>query len=355
MLAKASDGRAAEEVWGGSIVDGASFTRRPVAWERVHAPESGHWDHHVVWCQRPEGSVAIHRFTPRHSDADMLASLADLARQEMAECGGHFDTASNIGGFHGERNLWARSAVQQSPLPAVIGSAVTQASQLEARCLNRLPITTTPDEAWFNMLKPGSWNQLHTHAGMSYSGVFYISDEGKADAAAAADQELQGRLCLVPNEPDTMPEWFRPWGDYHLEQVRASTAETDHRPPDAAGLPPAAKRQRTTAAEGKEGNSHGDGAPSGRPPEFLLIDPVPGSCVVFPGFLPHFVIPTARARSSSSSSSEASAAVRLSAAFNFGSCEPVSATMWVQQDDSEGGGGPYVKVFLEAEPVFGIA
>ena len=30
---------------------------------------------------------------------------------------------------------------------------------------------------------------------------------------------------------------------------------------------------------------------SGEPLEFLLIEPVPGSCVVFPSFIPHFVIP----------------------------------------------------------------
>jgi hypothetical protein len=197
MLAKASDGRAAEEVWGGSIVDGASFTRRPVAWERVHAPESGHWDHHVVWCQRPEGSVAIHRFTPRHSDADMLASLADLARQEMAECGGHFDTASNIGGFHGERNLWARSAVQQSPLPAVIGSAVTQASQLEARCLNRLPITTRAGHC------STGGQQLEGGAHQTCSGHSFPSDLDQLSGLINPRSCMCSSSCRPPSRTDT--------------------------------------------------------------------------------------------------------------------------------------------------------
>lgn len=36
---------------------------RPVVWER--AASSAEWEHDVVWCARPEGTVAIHRFTPR--------------------------------------------------------------------------------------------------------------------------------------------------------------------------------------------------------------------------------------------------------------------------------------------------
>ena len=66
----------------------------------------------------------------------------------------------------------------------------------------------------------------------------------------------------------------------------------------------------------------------------LLVDPVPGSVVVFPSFLPHFVFPTLK-----------DASLRLSVAFNFGSFPAVQANLLSF-------GGP-AKLLLETSPIFG--
>ena len=55
----------------------------------------------------------------------------------------------------------------------------------------------------------------------------------------------------------------------------------------------------------------------------LLLDPTPGACVVFPSFVPHLVLPTPAVEAA------AAAPLRLSLAFNFGSCDPVMAHVLV--------------------------
>ena len=87
--------------------------------------------------------------------------------------------------------------------------------------------------------------------------------------------------------------------------------------------------------------------------DFLLVDPVPGTFVVFPSFLPHFVLPTVATESAVASEeqhahqrSAQQKPLRLSVAFNFGACDPVDVTMYEQAGK--------VKVFLEAVEVMGI-
>ena len=63
-------------------------------------------------------------------------------------------------------------------------------------------------------------------------------------------------------------------------------------------------------------------------PRFLLIDPVPGSCVVFNGSVPHFVLPSPE--SAGQAGVEGEGTLRISAAFNFGACDPVLTHCYVQ-------------------------
>ena len=103
------------------------------------------------------------------------------------------------------------------------------AAAAEASELKRPPISTTPDEAWFNVLRPGGFNLLHTHPGSSYSGVLYVSDGGGSWSSTGDGSEIKtdysGRLALVPhaNAPATgVPADQQP----HLAFDRRSAAAT---------------------------------------------------------------------------------------------------------------------------------
>ena len=74
----------------------------------------------------------------------------------------------------------------------------------------------------------------------------------------------------------------------------------------------------------------------------------PGTCIIFPSFLPHFVIPT-RPLLSAPGTEQQQQQLRVSAAFNFGACEPVCVQMWEQEDRDRP-----VRIYLEAEPVYGV-
>ena len=163
------------------------------------AGDDGGWaSHEVAWCRRPEGDIAIHRFqlSPGTSTQDLVRSLETMVREDM-RAEKRCDPASNVDGFHGNRDLWLRPEFHELTLPWLIGEAVTQASQFEAEQLGQDPVATTCDESWFNVTGPYGWNQLHTHAGSKVACVFFIADGG---CCSTADQ-LGGRLAFVTNEP----------------------------------------------------------------------------------------------------------------------------------------------------------
>ena len=137
--------------------------------------------------------------------------------------------------------------------------------------------------------------------------VFFVADGG----CCSNSDKLSGRLAFVPNKPGQLP-------DYHLEQVR--------RPLQRPG-----KRQKLPTSLDA--------------PQYLLLDPEPGTCVVFPGFLPHFVLPVLDFASSTTEDCPR-APLRISCAFNFGERDPVLVHMLVRATRD---GESYVKVFLEVE------
>ena len=116
-----------------------SGSTAPVSWERVstgpsvapdHLWHPDHWQHDLVWAPCATGAVAIHRFTPQPgaSSAEELTRLSELAAEEMAGGGGGGDSASNVGGYHGARDLWSRPELHEGALPWLVGSAVQQAA-----------------------------------------------------------------------------------------------------------------------------------------------------------------------------------------------------------------------------------
>ena len=193
--------------WSGAEL--LSGSTAPVSWERVstgpsvapdHLWHPEYWQHDLVWASCATGAVAIHRFTPQPggaSSAEELTRLSELAAEEMAGAGAGGDSASNVGGYHGARDLWSRPELHEGALPWLVGSAVQQAAAAEAAALQRGLTPTSVDECWFNVLRPGGWNCLHTHAGSTYSAAFFVEDGACCDAA----DPLAGRLAFLPRGP----------------------------------------------------------------------------------------------------------------------------------------------------------
>jgi hypothetical protein len=252
------------------------YTIASARWEPVTGTD-GRWDHQVAWCPRAGGGVAIHFFAPRSDGAAdpaaLATSLCALAQREM-QAGSH-EEASTVGGFHGARDLLQRAEVRASALPSLISGAVQRAAQHEAETLRCAPIAITADEAWFNALAPGGWNALHTHPGSAFSGVVWLADGGCCEAA----DQLAGRLVLLPSAPHTLS------AEQQALHVRAG------------------------AGDGGE-------CPSGL--RYLALDPVPGCCVVFPSFVPHFVTPTPPSPAAADDGEARRRPTRVSVAFNFG-------------------------------------
>lgn len=356
LLARISD-----VAWDGSlaglVLDDHSTKFTPAVWELPECQQhSADWIHELCWCPRPEGSFAIHRFRPRPGTSSVdLSALRAHARQEMADNADgtavQEDTASNIGGYHGTREAWWREEVTQTGLPYHIGCAVRQSAHAEALALRRPVITACPDEAWFNVLGAGAWNCLHTHPGSAYSGVYYVDDGGGMCDDRCQSREgsiLSGRLAFVCQQPDLLAEYHR---DSHLQK------------PDEPQIEPRALQERCQQRF------------------MLLIDPIPGTCIVFPSFVPHCVLPAAMptlapadtgsasvlrrpssdlpddlgAKSAAPTSSGADPTpLRVSLAFNFGASDPVLANTYTLP----GGGAcapPRVKLLLETVPIFGLA
>ena len=69
---------------------------------------------------------------------------------------------------------------------------------------------------------------------------------------------------------------------------------------------------------------------------------MPGTAVIFPSFLPHFVLPAPPPRAGAAPEDEA----RVSVAFNFGATDPVVAHCFTL--------GGRVKLALETVPTFGL-
>ena len=316
----------------------APFVTAPVTWERVEQ-QSTVWEHDIVWCPCPGGEVAVHRFTPLEEPLD-AAERRSIVLQEMERMEGDTaESASNVGGFHGQRDLWDRASMQESLLPYVIGEAAQQAAQQEAMMLGRPPISLRPDEAWVNALAPGGWNQLHTHAGSAFSGVLFISGGGCVDG----DDPLAGRLAFFTNAA------------YDYPAGRFVAAPGSSNSSHGAAL---SEEQRMHVRELLAGGER----PLGSEVPCLLIDPTPGVCIVFPSWVAHFVFPTPglglATSSSQSAAQECDSAgshglgrelgqhLRLSIAFNYGTSDPVTAHVFTVR---AGGGAARVRLVLELD------
>ena len=269
----------------------SSVAMQPVRWEEGATSSRDCWHHRVARCCRGDGELLIHHLTHVHAGAESFrAQLSSAARQEEQTAAAEQDTperASNVGGFHGARDLWTRPSFAACSAPESLRRAVELAAIAEGAALARPPMRLPPDdtpEAWFNHLPPGGWNTLHNHPGRTFSLVYFVAD-GKGGQCAADDAphellggQLGGRLALLPGVTTISDEQRRDHvvpadgvGDHVGDHVRDQTPEAEQGP-DRVKEPVCTE-----------------------PPldhlRYLLVDPVPGTCVVFPSFVPHFVIP----------------------------------------------------------------
>ena len=294
----------------------------------------------------------VHRFSLRDGAATSLnAALLALARRELADTS-RSESASNIGGHHSSRDLCEWPAVQAMGLPALLASALRLAADAttagrvavaaaehtdadddgtvdslpmdaaaraeagaapdalrrtgEARNHHKSAVVgagaaaaaeasdaaeaegsdaaaSLPHEAWLNCLGGGDWNVLHTHPGSSFSGCYYAADgtnggggAGGGGGGAGGDGNvdgdgarlyptalLAGRLALLPTAPPRL--------------------SAEHTSMHIALRPQCPEGCASSSGELRGGSEGGF--------EYLLLEPRPGTCLVWPSFVPHFVLP----------------------------------------------------------------
>ena len=312
--------------WGDRLQSGG----RPAEWAPAEPcgacgpPPASGWEHRWLRCRRSngDGAVMIHHLVRRADAEELCTLLRRLAAEEAAateeEAASQYAvapailagetsagvqagsaaaavstsrSASNVGGFHGTRDLWTRPSFAACGAARLLRDAVELAACAEGAALGRPPLALCDDErteAWFNQLPAGGWNTLHTHPGRIYSVAFFVDAGSKALSVdhASADgpvegclgDRLGGRLALIPSAPRELSD----------EQRRNHVLPSQRGADDGLG-----------EAEAEL--------------EFLLVDPVPGSCVVFPSCIPHFVIPAAAGARAADGRGED----RLSVAINF--------------------------------------
>ena len=170
-------------------------------------------------------------------------------------------------------------------------------------------------ECWLNLNPQGARNALHIHPGRTFSGCYYAHDGGggersgegssvahggeqhgcsdRSDAGVGGCVQGQvaggggggvggsggmgsfaGRLILLPRAPDALSE----------ENLR-------HLRPLPSGDCAVLRRGGGTSAAPGASTTVGEDGAEDKGISFLRIDPVPGSMLIWPSFLPHAVLP----------------------------------------------------------------
>lgn len=253
---------------------------RPVAWQECST--NGPWVHSCLWSARPDGSgsTCVHHFRSHNHDhtTTLCAAIAALVQDDVGR--GRDCTASNINGYHGQRDLWNQTAFAATELPTMMRRALIQAASVEASACGREPFALAdPPEAWWNALLSSGWNVLHTHPGCRYACTFFVQGhrgDAPEDGTASDWSRLGGRLVLLPSAPDGLAESHK----QHLMDSHGSCSAPAADDGGASGVLSSGSTQQDAADAASAALS------------YLLVDPVPGDLIVWPAFMPHFVIPT---------------------------------------------------------------
>ncbi len=165
--------------------------------------------------------------------AALNAELEQLILREEAKGAGL--ARSNVGGWHSNTEFLALNEAAVGVLRGRIDGYLRTLCAAVARDREDPAACRFTLEGWANVLRDGQYHSLHSHPNAAWSGVYYVTANGHADAA----HPFSGKLELVDPRP-------------------------------GAGL---------SYSEGT--NLYGR----------FLLDPVPGQMLVFPGWLQHFVHP----------------------------------------------------------------
>jgi hypothetical protein len=163
--------------------------------------------------------------------------------------------ASNVGGYHSERDLFsdarskifhdflveciARAEAWDEPFRDVDGAAST--SELRA-----------PTEAWLNASQKEALNLLHHHSDATWSGAYYV-DDGRGDAPGFLGGQLLLRLTPGGGHGSCEPDEMEHVPRMALRGVYATVEECQY--------------------------------------QYVEVRPEPGTLVLFPSWLSHAVAP----------------------------------------------------------------
>jgi len=171
-------------------------------------------------------------------------------------------SVSNIGGWHSGRELFREGHRDlQRLINGVIQAAEADAAEAAGRAERRFSDNLA---AWVNVSHASDYNRIHDHQGGAWSGCYYAQDGGASRGAAHS-----GRLLLKPTPGP-------------LEAVYSHSLSTEEIADleDGDALPGEPLPQYAVDAAGVAGVG-----------EYALIDPLPGSVVLFPSWLLHAVLP----------------------------------------------------------------
>ena len=246
---------------------------------------------------RKRTATEVHRFVLAEGVASELN--ARLRRDAVAHS--RFQpgsSISNVGGYHSEVVGFERSDASThwyGPLHALLVEAlhaIDAFGEAGAVPSERLEIS-----GWLNVSAKDAHNKLHDHGSAMWSAVYFVDDGGGAEGAAALPtgwhefvDAASGRSYFSPDSGearDGQATWERPSacaGELLLEtQLKAWTSEF----------------------------------------AYLPVRPVPGTMWIFPGYMPHAVLPRA---------TSADGALRISVACNVSvraEAERALGTVWL--------------------------
>jgi len=166
--------------WDGPISETNTLETSPLLWKLYPSVVDEAWSKHEVAMlprhdpNAPENApfsfIQLHRFSLKRKIFEPLNTmLTDIALSEEKREGGGIDS-SNIGGYHGERDLFdkAELASMRGILQDVIKTV--ERRDIETRDMEGEIVLNIVPEGWLNVAREGNWNQLHTHPGCHYSG-----------------------------------------------------------------------------------------------------------------------------------------------------------------------------------------
>ena len=206
----------------------------------------------------------VHRFVMREECARPLNSQL---RQDAVHSARSFSgsSISNVGGYHSQARRF--DGTEGTPWYAAVHRVLTEALRAlhgDAGELESVPIENLESFGWMNVSAPSAFNKLHDHGAVPYSAVYFV-DSGGEDSLSQ------------PTLPNGWQE-TRDSASGRFYYHSASTSQVQWERPSACGGELLLQTQLKAWTN--------DFA-------FLPIHPAPGTLWLFPGYMPHAVLPRA--------------------------------------------------------------